>query len=158
VNRLLLLSLGSNLENRLENLKFAQNRLLEEFGNLHAVSPILETAAFGVEDHPPYLNQVLGFHCPLSGQEVLNITRKIEKERGRTDKGLLLPRTLDIDILALCEMQVNDPDLIIPHPALQDRLFVLEPLFSIYPDWIHPVFGLSTSSLLEKLRLSGNNS
>ena len=149
---MLLLSLGSNLGDRLSHLQFALDRLEAEFGRAHQKSAVVETEPFGVEGHPPYLNQVLAFSTSKAPLPVLEICQNIEKERGRSRKGQLLPRSLDIDILALGNLILNLPELILPHPSLHIRSFVLEPLCSILPGWEHPLLEKSASSLLAGLQ------
>lgn len=151
MDNLLLLSLGSNLGDRFFSLSFARQRLAEEIGPLISASIIRETAGFGVIDHSPYLNQVISLQTGLPAGDIHLITRAIEAEAGREGKGLLLPRTLDIDILCLGDLIHHEPDLIIPHQSMHLRPFVLQPLGEILPDWKHPVFKKSAAELLSAL-------
>ena len=109
-------------------------RLWAAEGARIARSPVYRTAPVGpVADQPPFLNQVVGF-APAPGLEpraLLELCRAIEAAHGRTraiDKG---PRTLDVDILLFGERQVSEPDLVVPHPRLGQRAFVLAPLLDL---------------------------
>jgi len=133
------------------NLLFGRMRLEEEFGPVNAASFILENAAFGVADHPPYLNQILCFQFFQDIHKVLKITNGIEAESGRIGKGLLVPRTLDIDIIGAGNLVINQSTLIVPHKSMHLRRFVLEPLCDILPDWEHPVLKKTASQLLSEL-------
>ena len=151
---LLIFSVGSNLGDRMANLQFARKRLEEEFGSVYAASSILENEAFGVSDHPPYLNQVLCFQSVLDPIKVLEITEKIEYEAGRGGKGLLVPRTLDIDIIGAGSSVMGLSGLTIPHKSMHLRRFVLELLCEILPDWEHPIMRKKASELLSELMSS----
>jgi len=151
VHRLLLLSLGSNLGDRAAFLDFARLRIREELGEIDSASGIDETDGFGVTGHPPYLNQVITLFTGLSPEEILDITQNIEREAGREGKGLLLPRCLDIDILALGNLIRSKPELTIPHKSMHIRAFVLKPLCEILPEWEHPLLKISAMNLLSTL-------
>jgi 2-amino-4-hydroxy-6-hydroxymethyldihydropteridine diphosphokinase len=151
VHRLLLLSLGSNLGDRSAFLEFARLRIREELGEIHLASEIEETDGFGVSGHPPYLNQVIALHTELSPEEILYITQNIEREAGRDGKGLLIPRSLDIDIIALGDLIHRESELIIPHKSMHQRAFVLKPLCEILPAWEHPSLKKTAIQLLRAL-------
>lgn len=151
MNRPVLISLGSNLGDRFQFLQQAQTLLSRCLGSPFAVSTIRETPAFGVENHPPYLNQVLGFETALPARQIFEYCIQVEDQLGRDGKGQLLPRTIDIDLLACGDEIFRHPDLQIPHPSLHLRKFVLEPLEEIMPGWEHPLLGLSAHYLLRKL-------
>lgn len=146
-----MIALGSNVGDRQAFLEFARNRLQEALGNLLASSAIIETEGFGVENHGPYLNQILGFETSLTPEQLIGITENIESEAGRTEKRSLKPRTLDIDILSLGQERINGERLTLPHKSMHLRPFVLEPLCEIFPDWQHPIFKKSASELLYEL-------
>lgn len=151
MDKLLVISLGSNLGNRSGNLSFAVRRISEETGTLMAVSSVRETEGFGVKDHPAYLNQVISLKTSLTAHQILEITEKIESEAGRTDKKMMKPRALDIDIISLGDLILDEPALKIPHPSAHLRAFVLEPLSEILPGWKHPVFKKTAVELLSGL-------
>jgi len=147
----LALSLGSNLGDRLEFLKFGVERINREVGEIKKCSGVYETEPVGVsKDHLSYFNLVLIVETGLRPMEVLEVTKAIENDAGRTSKGTLMPRNLDIDLLFFGLETVDTPDLIIPHPRMEDRNFVLKPLYEIYPDWVHPVSNKTISKLLEE--------
>ena len=156
MTKLLLISLGSNLGDRKNNILSAGNQLSISFGRPVRESALYETAPFGVETHPPYLNQVQVFESNLPVREIFQGCCDIEKELGRTGKGMLLPRTIDIDILAYGHETISEPDLVIPHPSMHLRNFVLEPLASVLPEWQHPLNGLTAREMLEKIQVPGN--
>lgn len=131
---LLVLSLGSNLGNKVQNLSEAVKWLQAEFGPMLAASPKMETKPFGVSDwQPDYLNQVVVFGTQLPANHILRITQQIENQMGRSSKGDLKARTLDIDILLYGSRTINRPDYLIPHPRMWERPFVVIPLSQVLP-------------------------
>jgi len=147
----LLLSLGSNLGDRDNYLREAIKLLSAEFGSPVMQSEIFETDPVGVEGHPAYLNQVLVFDCSISIRQAFTVCINIETALGRRGKGELLPRSIDIDLCSFGDEIVSDPDLVVPHPSMHLRRFVLEPLVSIWPDWFHPLLAKSASDILQEL-------
>ncbi len=133
-----LLSFGSNLGNRLENLESAA-AAVERCGlRLLQASPVVESPALLPPDAPaewnrPYLNAVAEVDCPLSPHELLALAKRIEGELGRTSGPRWSPRVIDIDIVLFDDLQLDDPDLTIPHAGLESRAFVLAPLTAIAP-------------------------
>ena len=147
----LLLSLGSNVGDRELYLKAAVEDLSLELGPVITSSSITETIPEGVESHPAYLNWILVFMTSFEATEIHAITRKIEDRYGRTDKGLLKPRTLDIDILAIGNQMYNSETLTIPHKSLHLRKFILEPLKDFFPEWRHPTLNMVAEEMLALL-------
>jgi len=147
----LLLSLGSNVGDRELYLKAAVEDLSLELGPVITSSSITETMPEGVESHPAYLNWILVFMTSFEPTEIHAITRKIEDRYGRTDKGLLKPRTLDIDILAIGNQMYNSDTLTIPHKSLHLRKFILEPLRDFFPEWRHPSLNMVAEEMLALL-------
>ena len=147
------LGLGSNLGNRLAFLRGARDSLTSRFDItlLHSSGVYETTAAGGPTDSPPYLNAVLQIETPLSPRDLLAACLAVEDEFGRTRPMLWAPRTLDIDLLLYDDELVDEPDLRIPHPRLQERAFVLAPLNEIAPDQVHPVLGQTIRNLAEAL-------
>jgi 2-amino-4-hydroxy-6-hydroxymethyldihydropteridine diphosphokinase len=135
----LFLLLGGNLGDRQATLKQAQMRLEEQVGELIAASSLYETAAWGVTDQPPYLNQVLEFKTELAPLAVLDQTQAIEQELGRVRRERWGARTLDIDLLYYDNLILQSDRLTLPHPLLPDRRFVLVPLCEVAPDFLHPI-------------------
>jgi 2-amino-4-hydroxy-6-hydroxymethyldihydropteridine diphosphokinase len=151
-SHLLLLSLGSNLGDRLVNLKKAISQLDRQLGTLLSVSPVYESEPVGVQDHPPYLNLVAAFLTQLLPEDVLLITQKEEKKAGRVSKGDLYPRQLDIDILAFGNSVFQEEKLTIPHPRMVNRLFVLVPLMDVCPFFINPTSGHTVFEMIENCK------
>jgi 2-amino-4-hydroxy-6-hydroxymethyldihydropteridine diphosphokinase len=150
-------SLGSNLGDKLGYLRKAVSSLKEVFGNPLLISSVYETEGWGVENHPVYLNAVICFHTNLTPEVVLGKILDIEKTYGRErNSDSIDPRTIDIDILFYDDIILKKENLIIPHPLLKYRKFVLLPLSEIMGDYLHPEFGVSINELLERCEdLSG---
>lgn len=140
------LGLGSNLGNRQGNLDKALD-LLSQRMVLKAVSSIYDTEPFGVEEQPRFLNLVCQVSTRLAPQELLMLTQGIELKLGRKPKTHNRPRAIDIDILFYGDKVIETPDLVIPHPRLTERAFVLIPLDEIAPDFVHPVNGKTVREL-----------
>ncbi|SDG54072.1 2-amino-4-hydroxy-6-hydroxymethyldihydropteridinediphosphokinase [Pedobacter terrae] len=136
------LLLGGNLGNREANLKQAIELLNDKIGKVLAVSSLYETAAWGKTDQPAFLNQAVALQTNLSALEVLDLALSIEQELGRVRKDKWGERLIDIDLILFGDQIINMPDkLQVPHPHMQHRKFVMEPLAEIAPDVIHPVLG-----------------
>jgi len=144
------LSLGSNLGDRGENLAVALKRL-EEKVKIVKVSSIYETEPVGYEDQPWFLNLVCAVETGLSPQALLKLAKAIERKLGRRGTVRFGPRIIDIDILLYDGLTLDSPDLVIPHPRLAERAFVLVPLKEIAPNLVHPSLGLTIEELLERL-------
>jgi 2-amino-4-hydroxy-6-hydroxymethyldihydropteridine diphosphokinase len=150
VAELVYLSLGSNVGDRPANLRAAISRLAEA-GPVQAVSAFYETEPVDVRDQPWFLNCVVAVETGMPPREWLNFVLAIECEMGRhrtREKG---PRTIDIDILLCGNSVVAQPGLHIPHPAMHQRRFVLEPLAEIAAEAFHPVLKKTARDLLAEL-------
>ena len=147
------LGLGSNLDDRVALLRGARQALQKNPAvTVMASSPLYETAAVGGPDgQPPYLNAVLKIETVLGPEKLLQSCQQIEKEFGRQRNEKWGPRTLDIDILLYTSILRMDPDLILPHPRMHERAFVLCPLVDLNPEIIHPVVYKTVSELLFNL-------
>lgn len=143
------LLLGTNIECRIDHLKNAIQRINREAGTIAARSAVYETAAWGKVEQPDYLNQALKLETLLSPSQLLHTTAEIENKMGRVRKKIWGPRIIDIDILFYGDFLSSDKKLILPHPHIQDRRFVLTPLSEIAPDLIHPVAHQSIEVLLQ---------
>ena len=144
------LGIGSNLGDREENLAQARDSI-EAFVRIEAVSPVYETNAWGFEDQPAFLNQVIHIKTSLSPQALLNRIKRIEKDLGRKKSFRWGPRLIDIDILFFADYIIESASLTIPHKELHKRAFVLVPLADIAPDFVHPVFNQTVSALRDTL-------
>ncbi len=135
------LSLGSNLGDREQNLSVALERLERAGVHIVARSSLYETAPQDVLDQPWFLNMAVQAQTSLFPLQLLTLLQKIERELGRfRGQGAMQggPRTIDIDILLYGSACIETPQLVIPHPRMTQRRFVLEPLLEIAPELRHP--------------------
>ena len=132
------LALGSNLGDRLANLKQAIDSLTPQM-EVRAKSSVYETPPWGYEDQPKFLNQVVKAKTYLDPEPLLKHLKRLEVALGRQASFPNGPRLIDMDILFYDELIVNTPSLVIPHPRLHERGFVLLPLMDISPDLVHPL-------------------
>lgn len=123
-------------------------RALANAGRVATVSAIYETAAWGMEDQPAFLNQVIALLTPLSAPALLAACQAAEQQAGRQRTVRWAARTLDVDILFFGQEIINAPGLTVPHPALAFRRFALTPLAELAPELRHPVLGQTTTELL----------
>ncbi|MEA3442756.1 MAG: 2-amino-4-hydroxy-6-hydroxymethyldihydropteridine diphosphokinase [Chloroflexota bacterium] len=130
------LSLGSNSGDREENLSQAL-ALLSQKVKLEKTSSIYETEPMGYKEQPLFLNLACQITTDLNPGELLELAKRIEKKLGRIPGFPDSPRPIDIDILLYDDKIIAMPDLIIPHPRIQERAFVLIPLSEIAPELIH---------------------
>lgn len=148
-NGIYLLS-GSNLGDRVENLARALEFIELKAGRLVAQSQLYETAAWGIEAQPSFLNQVMEIASTLSPRELLNVLLSIEMEMGRERRQKWGERLIDLDILYYDDLVLNEPTLSIPHPHLQERRFTLVPLCELAPLLVHPVLNKTQQQLLDE--------
>jgi len=141
--------LGSNMGNSEELLSTAIHEIEMNVGKLIQSSGLYATAAWGNTDQPDFLNQVIVIETKQSAKETLQTVLSIEKKMGRVRTVKNAPRIIDIDILFFNKEIIHQPDLIVPHPEIQNRRFVLIPLNEIAPRFIHPVFNKSVHELLK---------
>ncbi len=145
------LSLGSNLGNRIENLRAALQALEKNVGTIDSLSKIYETAPWGKLDQAGFLNLVVCIRAFLPNpMACLTAIQAIEQSQGRQRVEKWGERTIDIDILYWEDVIVCKHELTIPHPLMQYRKFVLVPLADIAPEFIHPILRENTRTLLDK--------
>jgi len=153
--KLIFLALGSNLGDRARNLESALERLEAGDVRVQGRSSIYETAPQEFLDQPWFLNQVVRAETSLFPLQLLRLTQRIEREMGRERGPAAIPkgpRLIDIDILLFGQAAIDTPQLVIPHPAMLERRFVLEPLVEIAPELRHPVIGKSFASVLPQVK------
>ena len=144
------LSLGSNVGDRVAHLRDAIARL-ESIGRVVSVSSFYETEPVEVTDQPWFLNCAVGLETALTAEQLMARLMQIEQEMGRRRVQKKGPRTIDIDILLFDDLILDSPDVTIPHPAMQKRRFVLEPLAEIAAEARHPGVKKTIRELLEEL-------
>lgn len=144
---------GSNMGDRQGWLDLARERILsgEEIRHFRQAS-IFETEPYGYTDQDPFLNTVYQFETLLSPGELLDHLHEIENEAGRTRQIHWGPRTLDLDILLYDKLVTEEEDLVIPHPEMTKRLFVLEPLCELFPYGLHPLTGERFCDIMDNLK------
>ena len=152
-----LIGLGSNLGNRREFIEEALAKLRRCAGiQVVRASSLHETAPIGgPADQTPYLNAAAAIDSSLQPQALLEALRQIETEAGRKRNETWGPRTLDLDLLVYGELVLSTPTLILPHPRMAWRRFVLEPAAEVAGEMRHPIIGWNIARLLEHLRGPG---
>jgi 2-amino-4-hydroxy-6-hydroxymethyldihydropteridine diphosphokinase len=148
------LALGSNLGDRLANLKQAIASLPPQM-KVKARSRIYETPPWGYADQSKFLNQVVQVETYLEPEPLLKHLKRLETALGRQVTFQYGPRVIDIDILFYDELILETPVLVVPHPHLHERGFVLMPLMDIAPDLVHPVSRKSVREMLASCDVGG---
>jgi 2-amino-4-hydroxy-6-hydroxymethyldihydropteridine diphosphokinase len=136
--------------NSTELLSNAIEQIENKIGPLLLQSNLYATAAWGNTSQPDFLNQVIKIATNLQAAETLETILSIEKKMGRIRTVKNAPRIIDIDILFFNNEIINQSDLIVPHPEIQNRRFVLTPLYEIAPQMIHPVLNKTIEQLLSQ--------
>lgn len=128
------LSLGTNLGNRKRNIREAIEKIEEQIGVVKRQSTLYETKPWGYSSPNDFINACVLVFTPMAPRQVLEAAQKIEREMGRTLKsvnGEYHDRIIDIDILMIDDLVINEPDLHVPHPLMEERDFVMKPLKEI---------------------------
>ncbi|MBN1643375.1 MAG: 2-amino-4-hydroxy-6-hydroxymethyldihydropteridine diphosphokinase [Dehalococcoidales bacterium] len=146
------LGLGSNMGDRIENLRRAVS-LLSGKVEVNRVSTVYDTAPVGNTKQSRFLNLACEVTTSLAPLELLTLLKGIEAGMGRKPGPVNGPRLIDIDILLYDDRVIDTPKLAVPHPRLEERAFVLVPLSDIAPELVHPVHGKSIKQLLGILRV-----
>lgn len=147
------LLLGSNLGNREEILIKSIKLIDEKVGVIISQSKNYETKAWGKTDQPDFLNIAIGIMTNMMPLEVLEQTQAIEEQLGRVRIEKWGARLIDIDIIFYGQEIIDIPNCLhIPHRLVQERVFALEPLSEIAPDFVHPVFGKTVLTLLKEIK------
>ena len=154
MSHIIYLGLGTNLGDRQANLQDAVAGLFPKVGVLR-VSSVYETEPWGYRDQPACLNQVLEGETDLQPLDLLVFLKNLELTLGRQATFLYGPRLIDLDILFYDQAVINQPELVIPHPRLAERAFMLVPLTELAPELRHPVLGLTISMLKNRIDTSG---
>ena len=138
---LVYLGLGTNIGNKRKNMVTAAALLAERAGDVLSLSSFYETEPWGFASENTFLNAALELETACSPMELLHLTQQIEREMGRTQKsdGSYHDRIIDIDILLYGNEVVHHEDLVVPHPLMQQRLFVMQPLAETAPSLVLPV-------------------
>jgi 2-amino-4-hydroxy-6-hydroxymethyldihydropteridine diphosphokinase len=146
-------SIGTNLGDRAGYLDFAVRAIgaLPDT-RVDALSPIFETDPVGPPSQGAYLNAVARIATSLAPRALLDALLAIERDAGRERGARNAARTLDLDVLLYGDRLLDEPGLVVPHPRLAERAFILEPLAALAPTLIHPLLGMSIASLAERVR------
>lgn len=145
------IAMGSNLGERKKNLLEALTNMENRGLKVLAVSSFIETEPYGVTDQPLFINAVVKIATELSAHDLLRALLDIEQKMGRVRKRHWGERNIDLDLLFYDNLVIKEHDLVLPHPDMQNRLFVLAPLSEIAGAVVHPVFNVTVSDMLNKL-------
>ncbi len=147
------IGLGTNIGNKRRNLITAAALLAERAGDVLSISSFYETEPWGFESDNTFLNAALLLETELESLQLLSLTQEIEKEMGRTQKsdGAYHDRIIDLDILLYDLCVINEAALVVPHPLMHKRQFVMEPLAEIAPMLVHPILNKTMLELAEEI-------
>ena len=149
------IGVGSNLGDRKKTIENAQKKLSQS-AQIRFIrsAPLYETEPMGGPPQGLYLNTVWEIETSLRAMQLLEVLLQIESQLGRNRKEKNEPRTIDLDLLLFGDEIIEDAGLVIPHPRLYERWFVLKPLWDLRADFVHPVFKKSICELLDQVNES----
>lgn len=156
MNHTVFIALGTNLGKRKANLRAAIKALPPDVTVL-AESHVYETPPWGYEDQPAFLNMAVKAETEMEPEPLLKYLKQLEVELGREQNFRWGPRLIDLDILFYDDLVIDTPPLVIPHPRLHERAFVLVPLADVAPEVVHPVLQRTVSELLTRIDRQGIN-
>ncbi len=154
MNHIVYIALGTNLGDRLANLRAAIEAMPPDV-NVVSESHIYETPPWGYEDQPAFLNMAVKAETGLEPESLLTYLKQLEVMLGREGNFRWGPRLIDLDILLYDDLVMESPPLVIPHPRLHERAFVLVPLADIAAHLVHPVLERKISDLLAEIDARG---
>lgn len=150
-------AMGSNLGLKERNLLSALARMAELGLKVLAVSTFMETEPYGILDQPSFVNAAVKVETELSAQKLLGLLLGIEQDMGRVRKRHWGERNIDLDLLLYDNLVIKDEKLVLPHPDMQNRIFVLAPLAEIAGTVVHPVFHITINEMLANLTNGDEN-
>jgi len=152
-NHAIYIALGSNVGDREANLKKALAMLIETpHVNVRRISSFIENPAVGgPEDSPDFLNAAIEVTTTLSPHALMKRLLEIEREMGRLREKKWEPRCIDLDLLLFGDQIISDDTLIVPHPLMHERKFVIQPLAEIAPNVVHPTLEIPISMIMDNL-------
>lgn len=142
------IALGSNLGDRLGFICHAAERLSTELLDRSTLSSIYETPPWGFTEQATFLNAVIVGWTDVAPLDVLAFLHRLESELGRLPSFRYGPRVIDLDLVVYSDRIFDHPELKVPHSELAHRSFVLIPLAEVWPEWEHPMFGLTPNQML----------
>jgi 2-amino-4-hydroxy-6-hydroxymethyldihydropteridine diphosphokinase len=150
---LVILGLGSNIGDSKHNILKAYDQIENDLGPILAKSSFYQSPSWGFKANQDFVNSVIFIQSSHSAEQLLKLIKIIEKNMGRSPKTAegYESRVIDIDILDFSGVTLERDNLILPHPLMSERAFVLRPLAEILPNWIHPKSGLEIKELTDKL-------
>ncbi|MEO5581184.1 MAG: 2-amino-4-hydroxy-6-hydroxymethyldihydropteridine diphosphokinase [Saprospiraceae bacterium] len=147
VQRSIYLLLGSNLNRPIRQLEKARGFIEEYIGKIKATSSIYRTSPWGLSRQPVFYNQVIRLYSAIKGIKILQLLQEVEKRMGRIPSVKWGPRIIDIDILYIGYQSIKMKKLVVPHPRIHERRFVLAPLNDLIPAFRHPKTGKTIHQL-----------
>ena len=147
------IALGANLGDKIENCRHGMD-LLTAAGDVAIVarSRFYATEPMDYTDQPWFVNAAIKVVTSLGPHDLLRQLKRVEAAMGRCDTGIRFgPRVLDLDIIFFNDAVIDTPDLVVPHPRMHQRAFVLHPMADIASDWLHPVYGVAVRQLCDNL-------